>query len=130
MEWINVIAAAVGAFVWGAIWYGVLGNQWMAASGVPVKDGKPANQSNPINYIVALLACIVVAGMMRHVFAGGGVEGLGRGAIYGAGLGLFIACPWLVTCYGFADRPRSLALIDSGYVIGGCAAIGLILNLF
>ena len=34
MEFLSVIAAAVAAWVFGAIWYGVIGKQWMAASGL------------------------------------------------------------------------------------------------
>ena len=130
MELVNVIAAGFGSFVFGAIWYSVLGNRWMEVSGVEVVDGKPANQKDPMPYVVGLVVSILMAGMMRHIFVGSGVEGIGRSALYGAGLGLFIACPWLVTCYGFAGRPKTLWWIDGGYAVGGSAVAGLILALF
>ncbi len=34
MEVINVLAAAVAAFAFGAVWYIVMSKPWMAASGV------------------------------------------------------------------------------------------------
>ena len=130
MELINVLAAGVAAWIFGAIWYSVFAKPWMASSGVEVVDGKPANQSNPLPYIISIVGAIIVAGMMRHIFEGSGVTGLGRGLLYGAGLGAFISVPWLSANYGFAGRPFAHWAIDAGYAIGGCAAIGLVLNLF
>ena len=44
----NVLAAASASFVFGAIWYMVLSDPWMTASGVARDaDGKPLNSSNP-----------------------------------------------------------------------------------
>ena len=131
MELINVIAAAIGAFVFGSVWYMTLAKPWMAASGVPVgENGQPANSSNPMTYITGLICAIVVAGMMRHVFARSGIDSAGEGLVAGLGIGLFMAAPWLVTNYTFADRPKALMVIDGGYAAIGCAIIGLILNLF
>ena len=130
MELINVIAAGLGIFAFGSVWYGFLAKKWMAVSGVAVVDGKPANQTDPIPYIAALVVSIVMAGMMRHIFGGAGVDTIGRAALYGGGLGLFIACPWLITCYGFAGRPRTLMLIDGGYAVFGSMVAGIILTLF
>lgn len=131
MELINVIVAAIGAFAFGSVWYMTLAKPWMTASGVPVgENGQPANSSNPMTYITALICAIVVAGMMRHVFARSGIDTAGEGLIAGLGIGLFMAAPWLVTNYTFADRPKALMVIDGGYAALGCAIIGLILNLF
>ncbi len=33
-SYIAILAAALAAWVFGAIWYGVLGKTWMAASGI------------------------------------------------------------------------------------------------
>ncbi|MEO0486745.1 MAG: DUF1761 domain-containing protein [Pseudomonadota bacterium] len=130
MEIINIIVAALGGFIFGAVWYTIFAKPWMATSGVAVVDGKPANQANPAPYIIGILATILVAGMMRHIFAGAGVEGVGRSLLYGAGLGAFISAPWLCTNYGFAGKSPTLMFIDAGYAIGGSATIGLILALF
>ena len=61
MELLNVIAAAVGGFGFGAVWYMVLGNHWLAVSGVPLVDGAPANQANPVIYIIGFAASLIVA---------------------------------------------------------------------
>ncbi len=131
MEYLNVVAAAAVSYVFGAIWYMALAKPWMTDSGVPVgPDGRPANAAHAMTYIVAFLSVLVVAGMMRHMFALSGIETPGKGMISGLGIGLFLACPWIVTNYSFADRPARLALIDGGYAAIGSMLIGLVLNLF
>ena len=71
-----------------------------------------------------------MAGMMRHVFALGGVTEISKGLLSGLGIGLFLATPWIATNYAFAGRPMKLTLIDGGYATIGCAIMGLVLTLF
>ena len=56
MEIFNVLAAASASFVFGAVWYMVLSDPWMTASGVARDaDGKPLNSSNPRPYILSAI---------------------------------------------------------------------------
>ena len=69
MSFLSVILAAVANFAFGAIWYMSLAKPWMAASGVEVgEDGRPANNADPTPYITSVVAAVLVAGMIRHVF--------------------------------------------------------------
>ena len=129
MEWISVLVAAAGAYAFGAIWYGSNAKAWMAATGIePGPDGKPEGGVTP--YIVSAIGAILVAGMMRHIFALAGIDTLPKGALSGFGLGAFIATPWIITNYSYASRPRTLMAIDGGYATVGCTIIGAILTLF
>ena len=75
MELVNVLAAGVAGFAFGAVWYTLLGSTWAQLSGVPLdEDGQPTNRSDPLPYIRGFIAMIIVAGMMRHVFALSGVD--------------------------------------------------------
>lgn len=131
MELINVIVAAAGSFAFGAVWYMSLQKPWMAASGVEVgPDGQPANNSDPMPYIMSAISALVVAGMMRHVFEMGNVETIWEGFHSGLGIGLFFITPWLMMTNGFGGRPFKLTLIDGGYATIGCAISGTILTLF
>ena len=94
------------------------------------EDGRPANASNPVPYAVALLGAILVAGMMRHIFAQAGIDTAGKGLVTGLGLGLFVATPWIFTNVGFSGKPWALGAIDGGYATIGCAIMGLVLGLF
>lgn len=126
MGFLSVLAAALASYVFGAIWYMLLAKPWMAAAGL---DEDTINRSNPVPYILAFAMSILVAGMMRHIFGMSAVDSLWEGIVSGFGLGLFIATPWIVTNYGFSNRPKALALIDGGYATIGCTIMGAVLML-
>jgi len=126
MGFLSVVAAATAAWIFGAIWYGVVGKQWMAASGLTEES---VNRSNPAPYIVSFLCALLVAGMMRHVLVTSGVETVGKGLLTGLGLGLFIAAPWGVTNVLFAQRDRALIWMDGVYPSVGMALMGVVLVL-
>lgn len=126
-----VFLAALGGFLTGAVWYMALAKPWMATSGVRLgPDGQPENSRSPRPYLISFVAMILVAGMMRHMFAMAGIDGAGKGLVSGLGVGLFLITPWITLNYGYAMRPVKLMAIDGGYAILGCGVIGLILGLF
>ena len=129
MEIISVIAAAVAGYAFGTAWYMALSKQWVAASGIEVdENGQPANQSKT-PFILAGIAMLLVAGMMRHTFAMSGIDTLTAGLVGGLGVGLFFISPWIMINNAYGDRPFNLTLIDGGYATFGCAVIGAILGL-
>ena len=131
MDFVSVIVAGCAGFAFGAVWYGFFSKAWVTASGVPVgKDGAPANRADPVPYVTSLIGCILVAGMMRHVFELAQVDSFGKTALSGFGIGLFMVSPWVATFYSFAAKPRRLILIDGGYATFGCTVIGAVLSLF
>ncbi|MFN3144356.1 MAG: DUF1761 domain-containing protein [Paracoccaceae bacterium] len=127
MELLNVIAAAAAAWIFGAVWYGVIGKQWMAASGLTEET---VNRSNPVPYIGSFLCALLVAGMTRHIMAASGVETPGAAVVMGLGLGAFIAAPWIATNVLFGQRDRNLIWMDGAYPTVGMALMGLVLALW
>lgn len=131
MQFVSVIAAALASFAFGAVWYGMLSGPWMAASGVKLgPDGRPGNGSSPVPYVISALAMLLVAGMMRHVFAMAGIDTLVEGIMGGLGIGLFFITPWIALNNGYTMRPFTLTAIDGGYATIGCTIMGIILTLF
>ncbi len=127
MEYLGVIVAAVASYAFGAGWYMVLGKQWLAAAELNLDK---IDARNPVPFIISFVAAILVAGMMRHTFAMGGIETAKNGLWAGFGLGAFIATPWIVTNYAFAGRSMRLMFIDGLYCVVGCTIMGLVLTLF
>ncbi len=124
---LSVIAAAAAAWIFGAIWYGAISRQWMAASGL---TPQMVRRSDPVPYIVSFLSCVVVAGMTRHILATSGIETISASAVTGLGLGLFIAAPWIVTNVLFGQRDRRLIWMDGIYPAAGTTLMGAVLALF
>lgn len=131
MGLMNVLAAAVGGYVFGAIWYMALAKPWMQAAGVKMTaDGKPDGNGSALPFVLSAVAMVLVAGMMRHIFALSGIDTVGKGLLSGLGIGLFFIAPWTMINYAYAGRPFKLTLIDGGYAVFGCAIIGAILVSF
>jgi len=127
---LSVLAAAVVGYAFGAIWYMSLSKPWMEAAGVDCdENGQPVNKSTT-PFILSAIAMIVVAGMMRHIFAMAGIDGLGKGLVAGLGIGLFFISPWIMINNAYSGRPFKLTLIDGGYAAFGCGLIGAVLGLF
>ncbi|UWR22440.1 DUF1761 domain-containing protein [Sulfitobacter sp. S190] len=130
MPFVSIIVAAIAGFAVGAVWYMSLANAWMDAANIARgPDGKPENDG-PLPYVMAFVAMLLVAGMMRHSFALSGIDTAGAGLVSGVGIGLFFISPWIMINNAYAGRPFRLTVIDGGYAVLGCAAIGLVLTLF
>ena len=127
MGLLAILIAAAAAWGFGALWYGLLSRQWMNAADLNADEFK---RSNPVPYVVSFLAAVLVAGMTRHILAASGVVSVGGGLASGLGLGLFIAVPWIVTNYLYAQRKPALILIDGTYAAVGSMLIGGVLMLF
>jgi hypothetical protein len=102
--------------------------RWAAAVGRTEDELKAARTALP--FVIGFGASVSTAGLMRHVFASGGVSGISGGLLSGFGVGLFFVAPWIMTNYAFAGRPRALWWIDAGHVVLACSAIGLVLGAF
>lgn len=128
---IAVLVAAVAGFAMGAVWYMSLAKPWMKAVGIQMdENGKPQGNGSKLPFVISGIAMILVAGMMRHMFAMAGIDGAGKGLVAGLGIGLFFITPWIAMNYAYAMRPRNLTLLDGGYAVLGPGIIGLVLGLF
>lgn len=131
MEFLNVIAAALAAFAFGAVWYMSMSKPWIAAAEVPLDaNGKPQGNGSAMPFVIGLVAMVIVAGMMRHLLASSGVTTIGGGAIAGFGVGAFLITPWVAMNYGFAMRKPALTVIDGVNSVVGCTIMGAVLNAF
>ena len=131
MEVVNVLAAAAGSWLFGAVWYMALAKPWLAATGLEMgDDGRIKGGSSPMPYVLSAIGMILVAGMMRHVMAMSGLTTVIQGLMTGFGVGAFFIAPWTMINNAYTLRPFKLTLIDGGYAIIGCSIIGVILALF
>jgi hypothetical protein len=131
MEYLNVIAAALAAFAFGAVWYMSMSKPWMAAAEIELgPDGRPANASDKTPFVIGLVGMLIAAGMMRHIFGMAGIDTLGKGVTAGLGIGAFSVMPWVAMNYAFGQRKPMLTLIDGVNVVVGCGIIGAVLMAF
>lgn len=130
MEILNVLVAAAGAWLFGAIWYMALSKPWLAASGIECdENGRPVGGS-ALPFVLSAIAMVLVAGMMRHIIAEAEIDTVIKGIMVGGGIGLFMISPWIMINNAYGMKPFKLTLIDGGYATFGCVIIGAILTLF
>ena len=131
MGFISVIIAAAAGFAFGAAWYMTLSRPWADAAGIKLgPDGKPEGAPSSTPFILAGIAMLLVAGMMRHTFALSGIDSIDKGLVSGFGIGLFFISPWIMINNAYGMRPFRLTLIDGGYATFGCATMGAVLGAF
>ena len=115
------------AFVFGGLWYGLLGKQWMTAHGwAPV--AKPTMPIVPmfISFAAELVMAFVLAGILAHV-AKSGVT-ITAGLITGLLCWFGFVLTTLVTNHAYGKAKPMLTVIDGGHWLGVLLLQGLVLG--
>ena len=128
MELMIVIATAILAWVVGAAWYRLTDRVSADASVLQVKNiGDP--RSRPVMpYLMAGIALVAAAAMMRVLFVRAGIDGIMAGLGWGFGIGAAVVAPWFLIANAHAARPRVMMLIDIGYAVVACTVMGAIMG--
>ncbi len=125
MEIIAIVAAAVAAWIWGAIWYTLMGKRWMKASGLTEQSIDPKNKMpHVVSFVCALLTTAGMYYLLQQIAA----EGM-EGMVFGLGMGLLIVLPWMINQIVYGQRSKALIWIDGAYPVIGLGIIGLVLTL-
>lgn len=127
IDWIAVIPAAIAAFIFGALWYTVLGKPWMKAAGLTEEDvkGGPGAPVMIMTFLCQVVIAIIFSGVMYH--AGGMTVRIGIISAF-LSWGGFILTTQIVN-HRFQNRPWSLTFIDTGHWLGVLLVQGIVLGL-
>lgn len=125
---VAVVLAAVAAFVFGGVWYGMLGRHWMAALGKTEAELTATGRSMAVLFALTLAAELGVALMLAGLLAHLGHVTLYGGVISAALLWAGLVFPVHLVNYGFQGAPWSLAMVDGGHWLGVLLVEGAILG--
>jgi hypothetical protein len=133
INYVAILAAAVAAWLAGAVWYGVLGKQWLAALGwteadMVGPDGKRRMPTGPmiLSFIAALVMAFMLSGLMGHV----GPLSVRSGIISGALVWLGFVVTTIAVNNAFQRRKAMLSVIDSGHWLLALIVQGAVLGAF
>ena len=128
LDYLAILVAAVAGFVFGAIWYTVLGNAWAKAQGKTTNDFKPS----PGPFITAMIAQLVMAFILAVIITLIASTGDPVGAALGtaAVLWLGFVITSMTVNHAFQDASAMLTIIDGGHWLGVLLIQGLVLGLF
>lgn len=128
LNWTAILLAAAAGFIFGGVWYGLLGRPWMMAAGLSERDVKgDGSLYSKLPYLYAIIANLVIAftmaGLMAHM-----VVDLRHGLITAGFIWGGFILPCLLVNYGFQMRPFRLTLIDAGHWLGVLLIISAVIG--
>jgi Protein of unknown function (DUF1761) len=134
INYLAVAVAGIAGWFAGAGWYGVLGNQWLAALGwtkadIAGPDGKPQMPMGPmvLSVIANLIMALMLAGVVAHIVPRPTPV---AGAVSGALVWFGFVVTTMAVNNAFAKRTLALTLIDGGHWLMVLVVQGVVLGLF
>lgn len=128
VNWIAVLVAGVASFAFGAAYYMSLSKPWMAAVGKTEAEVEANN--NPMVFVVAIVAQLVMAYTMARVMLWQGDMSIGAGISIAITLWVGLIVASMAVNHGFQGAKRSLTLIDSGHWLGVLLVQSVVIALF
>ncbi|MEE2521252.1 DUF1761 domain-containing protein [Pseudarthrobacter sp. J75] len=129
INWLAVLLAFVASMVIGFVWYmpAVLGNRWMQAIGKTEEDLKNIGGGAGI-WLPMIAAAALTAILLAVLLAALGLDTAVEGGLFALVLAVVFRAGGHVIHNGFAGRPVTVTLIDSGHDILAMAAAGVIIG--
>jgi hypothetical protein len=111
---IAILAAGLAGWIFGAVWYTVLGKPWQRALGLNPDDCK--DKKMPMAPMVtSFLVAVVMSAVLYQLLTNLGVVGLMPSAIAGLTLGVGLMLTSTLVNNMFQGRSFTLTLIDGGH---------------
>jgi hypothetical protein len=133
INYLAVFVAGVAGWLVGAVWYGVLGKQWMAALGWTEADcaGPDGKRHMPIGpMIIAFVAQIIMALMLAGILGHMGAPNITNGIISGVLVWFGFVITTITVNNAFQKRSPMLTAIDGGHWLVVLVVQGIVLGLF
>jgi hypothetical protein len=130
INYLAIVIAAVAAFVFGGIYYHVLAETWMKASGFTKKSMSKGASHTPliITIIAELIMAWVLAGLIAHL--GPGQVTVQNGIVSAAFVWFGFVATTLVVNNAFGRRKSALSMIDAAHWLAALAIMGAIIGAF
>jgi hypothetical protein len=132
-NWMAIIAAAIAAWIFGAVYYGLLGKVWVAAQGETMESLKAKNAgksgaAKAAPFIISFVAEIVMAVALSGILFHSAMSGPRQGAISGALIWLGFVLTTILVNNAYTFRSLTLTAIDAGHWLGALVIIGAVVG--
>lgn len=125
MNYLAMLIGAAAAWLFGAVYYGLLGTYWVTAVGKPAGE-----QMSYLPYVTSFVAELVMAWVLA-----GMVGRLGAAQVTVKNALIYAVSGWLgfiitviATSNIYAARPFSLTLLDGGHWLGVSIILGAVIG--
>ena len=132
-NWTAIIVAAIAAWVFGAVYYGILGKTWIAAQGETINSLKAKNAgksaaAKATPFIISFIAEIVMAAALSGIMFHSAMAGPRQGAITGALIWVGFVVTTILVNNAYTFRSLKLTAIDAGHWLGALVIIGFVVG--
>jgi hypothetical protein len=124
-----VLAAAVLAFLLGAVWYSpaLFARAWVRANGYTgeqvARMQSGAARSYSVSFVCFLVMAFAMALLVARVQPVGAIGGVKLGALVGVGFAAMVS----LTANVYSEKPMAAWLIDAGYQVAYLIVMGVVL---
>lgn len=127
LDYLPVLVAAIGGWIFGSLWYWLLGGAWARALGREQSEpSAPPVATMILSFACELLMASALFGIVHHI----GEATIERALFSAFMIWLGFVATTLIVNYRFAGRPWRLVLIDGGHWLGVLAVMGLVIGAF
>jgi len=128
-----VLIAAVAAWIFGAVYYGLLGKAWLAAQGETPETMKARNAgksgiAKAAPFIISFIAEIVMAAALQGILFHSAMNTMRQGIIAGALCWLGFVATTVLVNNAYPGRKFMLTVIDAGHWLGVLLIIGAVIG--
>ncbi|BCW11483.1 MULTISPECIES: DUF1761 domain-containing protein [Paenarthrobacter] len=129
INWLAVLLAFVSSMVIGFVWYmpAVLGRRWMQAIGKTEDDLKNIDGGAGI-WVPMMLAAAVTSILLAILLSALDINTFWAGAVFALIIAVVFRAGGHVIHNGFAGRPSTVTVIDSGHDILAMTVAGAIIG--
>ncbi|WP_048645197.1 DUF1761 domain-containing protein [Nitratireductor soli] len=128
LNYLAIPVAAIAGFLFGAVYYGLLGKPWMKAARITPSDAKMAPSLLITSFIAELIMAWVLAGVIGHL--GAGQVTVQNGIVSGAFIWLGFIATTIAVNQRYQGFGWNLTLIDAAHWLGVAILMGGIIGWF
>lgn len=125
IDWLGVLSAGIAGYVFGAVYYTVLGTQWMAALGTTKEEIE--NRKSPAPFVIAAIGQFVLA-VTLSILAGA-ESGTGPMLALALLLWIGIVMTTMTINHSFQGNKPALTIIDGLHWLGVLMLQSVVLSL-
>ncbi|WP_422373902.1 DUF1761 domain-containing protein [Roseibium sp.] len=121
---VAVAAAAIASFVFGSVWYGLLGKAWMRAASLTEAQTRPDPVTLGLAFFCQLVMAFVFAGIIYHTSE----TNIRAGIISALMIWIGVVMTTQIINHRFQGKPWSLTFIDGGHWLGVFVVQGIVIG--
>lgn len=126
LNYLAILIAAVVAFAFGAVYYGVLGKPWMKAAKINPAEARMSVSVMATGFICQLVMAVLLAGLIGHL--GAGDPTVRTGIVTGFFVWLGFMVTTMIVNQRFQGFGWMLSLIDGVHWLGVALIMGAIIG--